>query len=638
MTTHPPPLHLSEILNLSPQHDRHCIGLIKDESRRCLLPVTSENCSEGSRLLELATKQLYMGHRIDDILEDIAFLLLCKRWHRSKALEVSVKWKSQVYRYLAATATAAAATTVQDPPAEQPRHKSHHNVEASVPVPSLRDTSIPRQSDCGQINQSRSQGQSQTHRDTRLYTSSHPSSSSSCSTEAKAETDSSSEMFARTSRPRRVLMPTRFNSTKVCPDEVSKRDSRVISTITHEVIVSCSTSAPLPKVNRSMSVSPSGQSLEDRSNIIDAHMQKLQLMEPAEDVTDDEEETPAREEEQKASLLQELQAIVPSRERPSKLVRASFQELETLLRGVVDEETKRVVDEYMDEVRRMDYGGDETDTEDDDEMKEKEKCALVAQIAHIGQDIKRAHKRKRRAHSSRKMPKEIKTKTKTEESPLTSKPSDVVHPVPVREDASKMPKDIDVSVNVNKPTTQTPDVITIIQPIKGEIRVSIITDIRETVDESDNQASASPHSSPSSTFSSFSTRSFPSPFSSISSLGSLERSRDLLYMAMQEPHMKNHIINNHDDKKSNCNNTNPHLHLSTTQPRDSLPIKIPDPIVLLNNQYPQYPENPYPALTTGVAIGIALFDGLAWLLNRRNFSVTVGLGLYLGVLSVVGLL
>ncbi|KAH8433814.1 uncharacterized protein LDX57_011448 [Aspergillus melleus] len=666
-----PPLHLAQIINIHPNHDAQCIGWAKTAGRRCRLVASAASRAEASDLLEQANKQLYAGYRIDEILESIAFLLLCRRWHQDQAPAVSGQWKAQIYRYFAAAAAA-----VQAPPVAQVWHKRDHDVEVSLPISNLRDSPpIYLHSDREQISrsqlqvQAQAQTQVQPHRDTCLPiqpNSSFTHSSStppSVSTEANAEpeTDPSSEMFARTSRPRRVVMPTRLNHTKVHPEAIIKRDSQGISssTSTYGVKASSSTSAPppppIPKVNRSITASPSRQYFEDRTRMIDAYMQKLRRMEPPEDDTDFEEATTAQKEEQKASLLRELKAIVPARERPSaSSVVAPIQKQTALLEGVVVEErkTKRVVDEYMDGVRLMDYGGDETDSEEDvGEMKEKVKGALVAQIKQIGLDIRRAGDEKSRTHASNKMAREV--KVEIEESPLTSKPADIVRPVPIHEDAvetsTKTAKEIDINVNVdiNKPTTQLPDVTTIIQPIEDEKKVSIITDIHEMADdESEDLASTSPHSSPSSasSSSSSSTHSFPSPYSSTSSLESLKRSSELLSMALQEPPMKNHIIINNNDDKKNNNNPTPHLH--TNQLQEPLPINtkhltLPQPIKtpstnpLPNNKHP---PNPYPTLTTGLAIGIALFDGLAWLLDKKTLSVCVGFGVYIKVLAVVGML
>jgi Anaphase-promoting complex subunit 11 RING-H2 finger len=89
--------HLSEIINVCPDHDHACVGIAVTRGRRCQASTNAMNRAHANRLLDEGTRLLQSGQRnIDDILEELAPLLLCRRWHQSQAAEVVREWSKEV--------------------------------------------------------------------------------------------------------------------------------------------------------------------------------------------------------------------------------------------------------------------------------------------------------------------------------------------------------------------------------------------------------------------------------------------------------------------------------------------------------------------------------------------------------------
>lgn len=97
MTYHLYP-NLPEIIDLYPEDDRTCVGWAVSQGRRCHNPTNAQNRRKACALLDKGTRKLETGERrIDDLLEEIAPLLLCWR-HKDQACSVVDQWKTSVRR------------------------------------------------------------------------------------------------------------------------------------------------------------------------------------------------------------------------------------------------------------------------------------------------------------------------------------------------------------------------------------------------------------------------------------------------------------------------------------------------------------------------------------------------------------
>lgn len=95
------PSHLSNILGVAPDLDRDCVGFARTKGRRCLRPA-SDICgrAQASRLLDQGTRLLESGEEnIDEILEELAPLLLCRRSHQNDAGGLVYEWSRKVDKF-----------------------------------------------------------------------------------------------------------------------------------------------------------------------------------------------------------------------------------------------------------------------------------------------------------------------------------------------------------------------------------------------------------------------------------------------------------------------------------------------------------------------------------------------------------
>ncbi|THC90623.1 hypothetical protein EYZ11_009921 [Aspergillus tanneri] len=89
------PYCLSEIINLCPEEERHCAGYAPSQKRRCHNPINAGNCRMASNLLSRGTERLSSRSSIDDLLENLAPLVLCWR-HGNQADGLVDTWRRQV--------------------------------------------------------------------------------------------------------------------------------------------------------------------------------------------------------------------------------------------------------------------------------------------------------------------------------------------------------------------------------------------------------------------------------------------------------------------------------------------------------------------------------------------------------------
>lgn len=97
----PCPFHLSTILGVSPDLETQCVGFAKTKGRRCALPASDiRGRAQASRILDEGTRLLESGEEnIDEILEELAPLLLCRRQHQDQAGRLVYEWSGKVEKF-----------------------------------------------------------------------------------------------------------------------------------------------------------------------------------------------------------------------------------------------------------------------------------------------------------------------------------------------------------------------------------------------------------------------------------------------------------------------------------------------------------------------------------------------------------
>jgi hypothetical protein len=88
--------HLSTILNIYPQCDTHCYGYAPSKGRRCRQPTRKDNREHASRLLNYGTHLLQRGLPVDNLLIELAPLLLCSHQHKNQAGSLVGVWRARL--------------------------------------------------------------------------------------------------------------------------------------------------------------------------------------------------------------------------------------------------------------------------------------------------------------------------------------------------------------------------------------------------------------------------------------------------------------------------------------------------------------------------------------------------------------
>ncbi|CAG8893653.1 unnamed protein product [Penicillium egyptiacum] len=91
---------LSQIIKLEPEKEPWCAGYAPSQGRRCHYRTNGPGRSCAMHLLSQGTQALRAGQSIEDILEDLAPHVLCKRFHQSQASDLATRWKNQVRSFL----------------------------------------------------------------------------------------------------------------------------------------------------------------------------------------------------------------------------------------------------------------------------------------------------------------------------------------------------------------------------------------------------------------------------------------------------------------------------------------------------------------------------------------------------------
>ncbi|KAJ5553864.1 hypothetical protein N7513_003823 [Penicillium frequentans] len=92
--------HLSQIIHLEPDKEPWCAGYAPSQGRRCHASTNAHGRRCAMSLLDEATEALHAGRCIDDLLDELAPHVLCRRWHQSQASDLTSRWKKQIRSYM----------------------------------------------------------------------------------------------------------------------------------------------------------------------------------------------------------------------------------------------------------------------------------------------------------------------------------------------------------------------------------------------------------------------------------------------------------------------------------------------------------------------------------------------------------
>ncbi|RAK88894.1 hypothetical protein BO79DRAFT_245312 [Aspergillus costaricaensis CBS 115574] len=116
--------HLSDILGIYPE-SQSCVGWAPSQGRHCRNPTNARNRRHAVSLLDQGTRLLKAGRSIDHILEELAPLVLCLRYHQNQAAGLTSTWVSRVDKYIASH--------------QSPRSSPSRSMPRRSPSPRMRD-------------------------------------------------------------------------------------------------------------------------------------------------------------------------------------------------------------------------------------------------------------------------------------------------------------------------------------------------------------------------------------------------------------------------------------------------------------------------------------------------------------------
>ncbi|KAJ5987445.1 hypothetical protein N7451_011810 [Penicillium sp. IBT 35674x] len=92
--------HLSQIIHLEPDKEPWCAGYAPSQGRRCHASTNAYGRRCAMSLLDEATEALHAGRCIDDLLDELAPHVLCRRWHQSQASDLTARWQKRILSYM----------------------------------------------------------------------------------------------------------------------------------------------------------------------------------------------------------------------------------------------------------------------------------------------------------------------------------------------------------------------------------------------------------------------------------------------------------------------------------------------------------------------------------------------------------
>ncbi|KAA8650282.1 uncharacterized protein ATNIH1004_002964 [Aspergillus tanneri] len=220
------PCLLSEILNLYPKEDNHCVGYAHTKGRQCRNVINKENRNYACGLLERCTRRFCAGQRIDNLLDELAPLVLCKRFHQYQASDLSSNWRLQICKFQATQIRVAAAASParRSAPVEDRMAQRHMRPETPRMTRS-RETSSDQQSRQSQSSSSPSQTQRR-----RESPSIRPRTGASIDTDRTARISTDQEESTSTVSSRQRFSET---TSAIETESGSTRNTSTASTTTH---------------------------------------------------------------------------------------------------------------------------------------------------------------------------------------------------------------------------------------------------------------------------------------------------------------------------------------------------------------------------------------------------------------------
>jgi len=92
--------HLSQIIHLEPDKEPWCVGYAPSQGRRCHASTNAHGRRCAMSLLDKATEELHAGRCIDDLLEELAPHVLCRRTHQSQASDLTARWHQKIRSFM----------------------------------------------------------------------------------------------------------------------------------------------------------------------------------------------------------------------------------------------------------------------------------------------------------------------------------------------------------------------------------------------------------------------------------------------------------------------------------------------------------------------------------------------------------
>ncbi|KAJ9313839.1 hypothetical protein DTO271D3_5933 [Paecilomyces variotii] len=92
----PSPYDLRSIIQLYPEQEPWCVGFAVTRGRRCHNQTSAVSREKACSLLDRGTRDLAQGLDINDLLDQLAPLVLCKRWHQYECHDLVGRWARKV--------------------------------------------------------------------------------------------------------------------------------------------------------------------------------------------------------------------------------------------------------------------------------------------------------------------------------------------------------------------------------------------------------------------------------------------------------------------------------------------------------------------------------------------------------------
>ncbi|KAH8695278.1 hypothetical protein BGW36DRAFT_360982 [Talaromyces proteolyticus] len=131
---------LSHILEVWPNEDLECVGFATSKGRRCTVHTNPRNRRNAQILMREGTDRLSNGEEcIDEILNQLAPLTLCVRFHQKDAPDKAREWAEKVRKFVQRRSTASttrprehSSTTRQSTPTAERQNQSNQIIQVNI--------------------------------------------------------------------------------------------------------------------------------------------------------------------------------------------------------------------------------------------------------------------------------------------------------------------------------------------------------------------------------------------------------------------------------------------------------------------------------------------------------------------------